>query len=174
MVYGYPSPHLVSYEVGKAKLEVVEQGLLARNKLLSMLKSNLVVTQNRMKLQADKHKSEREFEVGDWVYLKLVPYQLQFLASHSYHKLHPKYYRPFEVKERIGLVAYRIQLPDSWRIYSVFHVSCLKKCLGKKAALILVLPQVIEDGMVHADPVAMLQRRMYKKGNVAVVQLLIQ
>lgn len=75
-VYGYPPPHIRSYEVGSAKLDMIEQSLLARDKLLAMLKTNLTVAHNRMKVQADKHKSEREFAVGDLVYLKLIPYQL--------------------------------------------------------------------------------------------------
>lgn len=74
IVYGYPPPHLSAYELECTKLELLEQGLLARDRLLSMLMTNLVVSQNHMKVQSDKHKNEEEFAVGDWVYLKLVPY----------------------------------------------------------------------------------------------------
>ncbi|XP_070681753.1 uncharacterized protein [Malus domestica] len=100
--------------------------------------------------------------------------ELQSLASHSYHKLHLKHYGPFEVNERIGLVAYKIQLPEGCKIHPVFHVSCLKKHLGNKAAVVPVLPQVTKDGIAPTYPAAVLQRRIYKKGNVAGVQLLIQ
>lgn len=60
-------------------------------------------------MQANKHRTEREFSVEDFVYLRLVPYQLQALNSHSFHKLHPKFYGPYKVLERIGRVAYKLQ-----------------------------------------------------------------
>ena len=55
-------------------MDVVEQSLLDRDKMLSILKSNLILAQNRMKVQIDKHRIGREFAMGDLVYLKLLPY----------------------------------------------------------------------------------------------------
>lgn len=55
-------------------MDVVEQSLLDKDKILSILKSNLVLAQNRMKVQVDKHRIGREFAMRDLVYLKLVPY----------------------------------------------------------------------------------------------------
>ncbi|GJW84136.1 hypothetical protein Tco_0157281 [Tanacetum coccineum] len=46
-------------------------------------------------------------------------------------KLAPRYVGPFEILERIGLVAYRLRLPKELNsIHDTFHVSNLKKCLG--------------------------------------------
>ncbi|KAM1659293.1 hypothetical protein ACFX2K_002409 [Malus domestica] len=126
-----------------------------------------------MKMQADMHMSEKKFAVGDLVYLKLIPYQLQSLALHSYHKLHPKFYGPFEVLERIGKMAYKLKLPDTTKIHHVFHVSCLKKHLAPAANPLPVLPVVTDDGLFPQEPLQVLHRMMYKKGNVAGVQLLI-
>ncbi|XP_068317065.1 uncharacterized protein [Pyrus communis] len=64
---------------------------------------------------------ERQFEVGDSVYLKLVPYQLQTLSPHSYHKLQPRYYGPYEICEKAGNVAYKLNLPSSTKIHPVFQ-----------------------------------------------------
>ncbi|TQD92478.1 hypothetical protein C1H46_022039 [Malus baccata] len=174
IVYGVTPPHIATYELGSAKLDSVEQGLLARDKILAMLKTNLIIAQNRMKVQADKHRSERTFEVGDLVYLKLVPYQLQSLATHAYHKLHPKFYGPFEVLEKIGNVAYKIKLPETSKIHPVFHVSCLKKHIGPNVSPVPLLPLVIDEGLQAQEPGVVLHRRIYKKNNVAGVQLLIQ
>ncbi|KAM2620325.1 hypothetical protein TB1_036364 [Malus domestica] len=127
-----------------------------------------------MKTQADKHRSERVFEEGDLVYLKLIPYQLQSLSSHAYHKLHPRYYGPYEVLERIGKVAYRLKLPENSKIHPVFHVSCLKKHLGDKVTATPFLPTITDDRLLPLEPLKVLQRRVYKKGQAAGVQLLIQ
>ncbi|KAB2599988.1 hypothetical protein D8674_010259 [Pyrus ussuriensis x Pyrus communis] len=174
IVYGYPPPHIVSYELGSAKLESVEHGLMAKDKMLTMLKNNLIIAQNRMKVQADKNRSERTFEVGDWVYLKLIPYQLQSLATHAYHKLHPKFYGPFEVLEKVGSVAYKLKLPETSKIHPVFHVSCLKKHVGLDVNFMPLLPLVTDDGLQAQEPASVLQRRVYKKNNAIGVQLLIQ
>ncbi|XP_070676304.1 uncharacterized protein [Malus domestica] len=126
-----------------------------------------------MKVQADKQRSERTFKVGDLVYLKLIPNQLQSLATHVYHKLHPKFYGPFEVLEKIGEVAYKLKLPETSKIHPVFHVRCLKKHIGPDVNPVPLLPLVTEDGLQVQEPLAVLQRRVYKKNNVAGVQLLI-
>jgi hypothetical protein len=56
----------------------------------------LVVAQNWMKQEVDQHRSEREFEVGDWVYFRLQPYKLMSLKQKKKdNKLAPKYYDPY-------------------------------------------------------------------------------
>ncbi|GJS88852.1 hypothetical protein Tco_0771488 [Tanacetum coccineum] len=51
-----------------SRVELMDMTLTAREKAIDMLKLNLTKAQNRMKVQADKHMSEREFLVGDEVY----------------------------------------------------------------------------------------------------------
>jgi hypothetical protein len=58
-----------------------------------------------MKQQADKHRNERKFEVGDWVFLRLQPYRQIFVNVHPSKKLLPRFYGPYKVLERIGYVA---------------------------------------------------------------------
>ncbi|XP_068331415.1 uncharacterized protein [Pyrus communis] len=152
----------------------MEQGLLARDKLLAMLKTNLQAAQNLMKTQADKHQSERVFKEGDLVYLKLIPYQVQSLAFHAYHKLYRKYYGPYEVLEKIGKVEYWLKLPKDSKIHLVFHVSCLKNHLEDKVIATPFLPIVTDDGLLPLELLKVLKRRVYKKGKAAGVQLLIQ
>ncbi|TXG48988.1 hypothetical protein EZV62_024863 [Acer yangbiense] len=114
----------------KLRFVAVDRSLVARDQILSLLKSNLVLAQNRMKVQADKHRREKEFQIGDMVYLKLIPYRVQSLAPHAFHKLLPKYYGPYRILEKLGPVDYKLQLPEGYKIHHVFHVSCLKRHLG--------------------------------------------
>ena len=54
-----------------------------------------------------------EFEVEDRVFLKLSPWKgLVHFGKRG--KLNPRYIGPFEIVERIGLVAYRLDLPDEF------------------------------------------------------------
>lgn len=109
------------------------------------------------------------------VYLKVRPYKQGTLAEGVKHcKLLPKYYGPFSILERIGLAAYKLALPTHSKVHPVFHVSLLKKKLGKQAQLDPILPPVNSDGQWVVKPLAILQRRVFKKNNTMAVEVLVQ
>ena len=94
-LYGIPPPKLIDYIFGLTKAEAMESYMSTRAQILEVLKQNLIIAQERMNFQADKHRSERSFEVGDWVYLRLQPYRQQSLTHQKSWKLSPKLYGPF-------------------------------------------------------------------------------
>jgi hypothetical protein len=95
-----------------------------------LIKHNLARAQQRMKYQADKHRQERRFEVGDWVYVKLQPYVQMSVVRRSNQKLSYKYFGPFLILQQVGPVAYKLQMPETSQIHPVIHVSQLKKALS--------------------------------------------
>ena len=102
----------------------------SRLHVISLIKENLAKAQNRMKLFADKHKSERIFEEEDWVFLKLHPYRQQSVAIRRIVKLAAKYFGSFQIIAKVGALAYKLKLPEGARIHPVFHVSLLKRKMG--------------------------------------------
>jgi hypothetical protein len=98
--------------------------------MIARLKENLAQAQARMKKYADLKRSERKFNLGDMVYLRLQLFRHNAFGIHQNLKLATKYYGPFKIMELIGPSAYRLQLPPSTDIHLVFHVSQLKNMLG--------------------------------------------
>ena len=75
VVYGRSLPTLHNYKCGSTAVAQVEGSLVERDSLLKVLKENLQMAQNQVKINVDHHRQEQEFEHGDFVYLKLQPFQ---------------------------------------------------------------------------------------------------
>ncbi|XP_070667994.1 uncharacterized protein [Malus domestica] len=102
-------------------LEIVDE--MIRN--IEVIKANLKVTQDRQNSIADRHSTDRVYEVGDWVFLKLSPWK-GVVRFGKKGKLSPRYIGPYQIVERVGEIAYRLALPPELaRVHNVFHVSML-------------------------------------------------
>ena len=113
---------LTCFLIGKTKVEVVQLELIDRDEALQQLQHHLLRAHSRMKSQADRKRTNHSFEVRDWVFLKLRSHAQQTVMTRICPKLAPHYYGPFQIVERIGMVAYKVQLPESTQIHPIFHV----------------------------------------------------
>lgn len=127
--------------------------------------------QQRMKDQADKNRVERVFAVGDQVFLRLQPYIQLLVARRINQKLSFKFFGPFKILERIGQVAYRLELPASSKVHPVFHVSQLKLCIGQNTQVSQMLPSSDELFQV---PESILQQHLCRRGRRTITQALIK
>jgi hypothetical protein len=92
----------------------VEDHIENQQQVIQILKDNLTMAQNHMKQQADQHRSERSFEVADWVFLRLQPYKNVFLKqAKKDDKLSTKNYGAYKVLQKIGTMAYKLEMPAS-------------------------------------------------------------
>lgn len=151
VVYGQPPPIHRPYMTGDTSIEMVDRSFQHREAAIQLLKFHLARAQQRMKIQADKGRTERIFHEGDMVYLKLQPYRQKTVVNRINLKLAAKYFGPFEVIARIGQVSYKVKLPENARIHPVFHVSQLKKHVGN-AAIQSELPVLDDDGLIAKEP----------------------
>ena len=105
---------------------------------------------------------ERTFEVGDLVYLRLQPYKQASIKRSGAEKLQPCFFVPYRVNRKVGAVAYELELPQGIKIHNVFHVSCLKRAIGKHIIPIEELPPLDEEGLLILIPGEILEVREKK------------
>ncbi|XP_074265979.1 uncharacterized protein LOC141588435 [Silene latifolia] len=126
-----------------------------------------------MKKQADMHRLERKLEVGDLAYVKLQRYRQQSVVHRTCAKLAPRYFGPFPVLAKVGQVSYKLSLPLQDKVHPVFHISLLKKHEGQNP-VIRSLTKLDELHQIRAELIAVLDRKLVKKGNMGVVHILVQ
>ncbi|GJW45214.1 putative reverse transcriptase domain-containing protein [Tanacetum coccineum] len=116
-------------EVGEGQLigpELVQE----TTEKISQIKDRLKAARDRQKSYADKRRKPLEFSVGDYVLLKVSPWK-GVVRFRKKGKLAPRFVGPFKIIEKVGPVAYRLDLPKELNgVHDTFHVSNLKKCLA--------------------------------------------
>lgn len=145
-----------------------------RDQLLRQLRQNLEDAQHRMEQKANKKRREVEFEVGEMALLRLQPYRQTSVARRVSHKLAKRYYGPFKITERIGKVAYRLELPQGSKIHPVFHVSLLKRYTGEGEIKNNELPKEFFHDHPISKPLAICATRQVLRHGKLEKQLLVQ
>lgn len=118
---------------------------------IAQIRDNLLKARSRQKSYADKRRKPLEFQIGDRVLLKVSPWKGVFRFGKK-GKLAPRYVGPFKILERIGKVAYRLELPEELsNIHPTFHVSNLKKCLVDENLHVPIDEITVEETMHYIE-----------------------
>jgi len=157
VVYSWPPPTLLSYEPGVARVVALDRQLQERDAFLAEIRECLLQAQDYMKEYHDKTHRRVEFEVSDWVWLRLHQRTAATIKGSPSSKLSPRCYGTFPVLERLGSVAYRLKLPPKSRLHDVFHVVFLKYT-GDSPATTVPLPPIIHSRAVPT-PASVLRAR---------------
>ncbi|GJZ53687.1 putative reverse transcriptase domain-containing protein [Tanacetum coccineum] len=114
-------------EVGEAQIlspELIQE----TTKKIIQIKQRMQAARDRQKSYADLKCKPMEFQVGDKFMLKVSPWK-GVVHFGKREKLNPRNVGPFRVLEKVGEVAYKLELPEELsRVHNTFHVSNLKKC----------------------------------------------
>lgn len=162
-------PVIIRGDVHHSLVEEVDRSTADRNDMLRVLQEQLLKAQERMRVQANRHRRQVELEVGDMVYLKMQPYKMKSLAKRINQKLSPRYYGPYEVEEKIGAVVYRLKLPEDSKVHPVFHVSLLKKVVAPTSEFQPLPSCLNEDWMLEAVPEEIIAMRKNDCGENEVI-----
>jgi hypothetical protein len=161
-------------EIGQR--ELAPSDLVARtNEKIVVIRERMKAAQDRQKAYADRRTRPLEFEEGDYVFLKVSPWK-GVIRFRKRGKLGPRYIGPFKVLQRVGRVAYRLDLPPELeRIHNTFHVSQLRKCLADATAHVPLDDIVVDEKMNYVEtPVAIKDTKVKHLRNKEIRQVLVQ
>lgn len=173
-LYGYEPSSFVDRALGDSRAPMAKDWLQESSDIRTSLKDNLQRAQNQQKMYADRHRIERNFEVGDLVYLRLQLHRQSSLKTSGKEKLKSLFYGPYRVVRRVGEVAYELELPEGCRIQNVFHVSCLKKAVGQCVTISRDLPPIDEEGKLILEPAEIIDVREKRLRTRTVKEFLIR
>ncbi|GJR11723.1 putative reverse transcriptase domain-containing protein [Tanacetum coccineum] len=143
-------------------------------KCRSPIKQRMQAAHDRQKSYAELKRKPMEFQVGDKVMLKVSPWK-GVVRFGKQGKLNPRYVGPFKVIERVGEVAYKLELPEELsRVHNTFHVSNLKKCHADEPLAVLLDGLNLDDKLHFVEePVEIVGREVkrLKRSRIPLVKV---
>nr|GEU56135.1 putative reverse transcriptase domain-containing protein [Tanacetum cinerariifolium] len=134
-------------EVGEAQLLGPKLIQKTTEKIIQ-IKQRMQAARDRQKSYVDLKHKLMEFQIGDRVMLKVSPWK-GVVHFGKRGKLNPRYVGPFKVLDKVGTVAYKLELlQELIRVHNTFHVSNLKNCHADEP-IAVPLDELYFDDKLH-------------------------
>ncbi|KAJ0494394.1 putative nucleotidyltransferase, Ribonuclease H [Helianthus annuus] len=160
-------------EVGDSQITGPEL-VLETSEMIVQIRNRMAAARDRQKSYADKRRKPLEFEVNDRVMLKVSPWK-GVVRFGKRGKLNPRYVGPFKILERIGKVAYKLELPaELGNVHDVVHVSQLKNCLSDETLVVPFQELKIDDKLQFVEePIEIMDRevKVRKHSRIPIVRV---
>ncbi|GJX86218.1 reverse transcriptase domain-containing protein [Tanacetum coccineum] len=160
-------------EVGEAQILSPELIQETTEKIVQ-IKQRMQAARDRQKSYTDLKRKPMEFQVGDKVMLKVSPWK-GVVRFGKRGKLNPRYVGPFKVLEKVGEVAYKLELPEELsRVHNTFHVSNLKKCYADEPLAVPLDGLHFDDKLQFVEePVEIIDREVkrLKRSRIPLVKV---
>ncbi|GJV67724.1 putative reverse transcriptase domain-containing protein [Tanacetum coccineum] len=149
-------------EVGDVQLtgpEIIHE----TTKKIVQIRQRLQAARDWQRSYANIRRKPLEFQVGHRVMLKVSPCK-GVIRFGKRGKLNPQYIIPFKILERIGPVAYKLELPEELsNIHSTLHFSNLNKCLSDESLVILMKELQLDDKLNFVEELVEIMDREFKQ-----------
>ncbi|GKC58736.1 putative reverse transcriptase domain-containing protein [Tanacetum coccineum] len=160
-------------EVGDVQLtgpEIIHE----TTKKIVQIRQRLQAARDRQRNYANVKRKPLEIQVGDCVMLKVSP-RKGIIRFGKRGKLNPRYIGPFKILEQIGLVAYKLELPEELsNVHNTFHISNIKKCLFDESLVIPMKELQLDDKLNFVEePVEIIDRevKQLKQSRIPIVKV---
>ena len=136
------------FKVGETTLIGIDLVFYAKEKV-QIIRDRLKTSHIRQKSYVDVSRREQEFQVDDWVFLKVSPMK-GVMRFGKKGKLSPRYVGPYNILKEVGKVEYKLELPaELAAMHPVFHISLLKKYVGNPASLMSLESVVVKVSLFY-------------------------
>ena len=173
-LYGQDCLSPLNFSDPTIRIEASKQMLEEMNHQTKAIQKEIQAAKDRQKRYADPKRSERSFKEGDKIFLRVRP-KRSSLSLGKYKKLSPRYCGPYEILKRIGPQAYKLKLPEHFKIHDVFHVSLLKAYVPRDDHVLddeqIVIPS---QGILQLRPDQILETRERTLRNRVIKDHLVQ
>ena len=163
LMYGR-NPTVPQFGVGEGEVEIADQTVARMKDDLDSAKEYFTRAQKRMCKSANARRKEVHFAQGDQVMVDSRYLPISSLTQPT-KKIRRRYVGPLEIEKVINPVAYRLKLPDHWKVHPTFHVSKLKRFYASAEPDRQIEPpaEILVDGEVHYEIETLLRARGPKR-----------
>jgi hypothetical protein len=174
LCYGHHpvSPMMFLSDTDRVCVENVSRFTRRLDTIYHRARSHLQAANEKYKARYDRLHRPAQYHAGTWVLLSTRHLRLQGTPG----KLQRRFVGPFRVASRIGTQAYRLELPDTWKIHDVFHISLLKpwrEDTWREEIDEQPVPVLEQDEDVEFEIERVLRWRYYKSGNLRKKEYLV-